>query len=79
MLHTMMVTIIPILLGVIVSYLVAAAMGKADPRSVGLALDELLAGELRDGRAVMAGLEEGVVLFGRDARQFLGQMDKDST
>ena len=51
-----------------------AQAARREARSVGLALDELLAGELRDGRAVMAGLEEGVVLFGRDARQRLEPM-----
>ncbi len=46
-----------------------AAVGKA--RGVGLALDERLARELRDRRAVVVGLEEAVVLLARDARERL--------
>lgn len=38
---------------------------------VGLALDEFLAGELRNGRAVMQGLDERVMLLGGNARQRL--------
>ncbi len=46
-----------------------AAVGEA--RRIRLALDERLAGELGDRRAVVVGLEEAVVLLARDARERL--------
>ena len=46
-----------------------AAGGEAG--GVGLALDELLAGEGHDGAAVIGGIDEAVVLLGGDARQRL--------
>ncbi len=46
-----------------------AAGGEAG--GVGLALDELLAGERHDGAAVVGGVDEAVVLLGGDARQRL--------
>ena len=46
-----------------------AAGGEAG--GVGLALDELLAGEVHDGQAVVGGVDEAVVLLGGDAGQRL--------
>ena len=42
-----------------------------EARRVGLALNELLAREAHNGAAVARGLQEGIVLFRRDARQRL--------
>ena len=50
----------------------ADAAGR-EARAVGLALDELLAGELGHGAAVAVGRQEAVVLFGREA----GEREED--
>ncbi len=48
-----------------------AQAAGGEGRRVGLALDQLLAGEVGDRRAVSHGLEEAVVLLGREVRQRL--------